>query len=121
MHAWPAGSNDPDQSQMENLWTDEWSTSPLASLREFIVPSYRELQVRTRCFNDENRSLSRELEAVKSLFKKPQKLWKVRHKEPKEAQVFVAKTDTLSTANVLTTAPPLNEDWNIPLQSTSEC
>ena len=79
MHTWPAGSNDPDQSLMENLWTDEWSTSPLASFRDFIVPSYRELQVRTRCLDDENRSLSRQLEAVKSLPEKPKKLLKVRH------------------------------------------
>ena len=116
MHAWPAGSNDPDQSLIDNLWTDKWSMSPLASFRDFIVPSYRELQVRTRCFNDENRSLSRQLEAVKSLLQKPQTLLKVRHKEPKEAQAFVAKTDALSTADVLTTVSPLNEDGNIPLK-----
>ena len=121
MHAWPAGSNDPDQSLMDNLWTDKWSMSPLASFRDFIVPSYRGLQVRTRCLDDENRSLSRQLEAVKSLPEKPKKLLKVRHREPKEAQVFVAKTNTLSTAYVLTTASLLNEDGNIPLNSTSEC
>ena len=105
MHACPAGSNDPDQSLMENLWTDEWSTSPLASFRDFIIPSYRELQVRTRCFNDENRSLSRELEAVKSLFKKSQTLSEVRDNE---ARVFVAETDALPTADVIRQVTDLN-------------
>ena len=108
MHTWPVGSNDPVRLQMENLWTDEWSTSPLASFRDFIVPSYREIQVRTRCLNDENRSLSRELEAVKSLLEKPQTLSEVRDREPKEGRVFAAKTDALSTADVVRQVTDLN-------------
>jgi hypothetical protein len=108
MHAWPAGSNDPVQSLMENLWTDEWSASPLASFRDFIVPSYREIEARTRCLNDENRSLSRELEAVKSLLEKPQTLSEVRYREPKDARVFVPKTDALSTADVIRQVTDLN-------------
>ena len=107
MHAWPAGSNDPIQSLMENRWTDEWSTSPLASFRAFIVPGYRELEVQTRCLNDKNRSLSRELEAVKSLLDKPQTLWEVRDGEPKEGRAFVAKID-LSTADVIEQVTDLN-------------
>ena len=120
MHAWPADSNDPVEPLIKSLWSDKWSTSPLASFRDFIVPSYRELQVRTRCLNDENRSLSRELEAVKSLLKNSQTLSEVGDGEPEEAQVFVAKTDVLSTADVFTAASPLNEDGSIPLKSTGE-
>jgi len=108
MHARSAGSNDHNQSLREILWTDKWSTSPLASFRDFIVPSYREIQVRTRCLNDENRSLSRELEAVKLLLEKPQMLSEVRDREPKEARVFVAKSDALSTADVIRQVTDLN-------------
>ena len=108
MRAWPAGSNDPVQSLMENRWTEEWSTSPLASFRDFFVPSYRELEVRTRCLNDTNRSLSRELEAVKSLLEKPQTLLEVRDGKPEEARVFVDKTDALSTADVIRQVTDLN-------------
>ena len=108
MHAWPAGSNNPVQSLMEKLWTDEWSTSPLASFRDFIIPSYRETERRTRCLNDENRSSSRELEAIKSLLEKPHTLSEVTDRESKEARVFVAKTDALSTADVIRQVTDLN-------------
>ena len=107
MYTWPAGSNDPIQSLMENRWTDDWSTSPLASFRDFIVPSYRELEVRARCLNDENRSLSRELEAVKPALEKPQTLSEVRDGESKEGRVFIAKPD-LSTAVVIQQVTDLN-------------
>lgn len=99
---------------MRNHWTGNWATSPLASFRDFIVPSYRELQVRTECLKDENRSLSRELEAVKSLLEKPQMLSKVRDREPKRARNFALST----VDSVLATASPLN--GNIPLKSTGE-
>ena len=64
---------------------------------------------RTRCLNDENHSLSCELEAVKSLLEKSQTLSEVRDSlEPKEARVFVAKTDALSTADVIRQVTDLN-------------
>lgn len=89
-------------SLTKDLWTEEWLASPLASFRDLIVPSYKELQVRTKYLDDENHNLSRELEAVKTL------LSEVRDGESEEARVFVANTDAISTADVIRQVTDLN-------------
>jgi hypothetical protein len=102
MQIWSADSNSPVLSLTKDPWTGEWLPSPLASFRDFIVPSYRELQVRTKYLNDENHNLSCELEAVKS------QLSEVRDRESEEERVFVANTDAISTADVIRQVTDLN-------------
>jgi len=102
MQTWSADSGSLVLPLPKDLWTEEWLASPLASFRDFIVPSYRELQVRTKYLNDENHNLSRGLEAVKTLLEKLSE-----DGEPEEAQVFV-NTDAISTADVIRQVTDLN-------------
>ena len=99
MQPWSADSDSPVLSLTKDLqWTEEWLASPLASFRDFIVPSYKELQVR-------NHNLSGELEAVKTLL---EKLSEVRDGESEEARVFVANPDAISIADVIRQVSDLN-------------
>jgi len=104
MQTWSADSGSPVLLPLpKDLLTEEWLASPLASFRDFIVPSYRELQVRTKYLNDQNHHLSRELEAVKTLLEKLSE-----DGESEEARVFVANTDAISTADVIRQVTGLN-------------
>ena len=66
----------------------------MASFRDFIVPSYKKLQVRTDCLDDENRTLFHELQDVKSLLTDTQSLLKIKDEELKTVPPSVIRKVT---------------------------
>ena len=73
----------------------------MASFRDFIVPSYKKLQVRTDCLDDENRTLFRELQDVKSLLTDTQSLLEVKDEELLDKADALSTTDIVEKVNIL--------------------
>jgi len=81
----------------------------MASFRDFIVPSYKKLRVRTDCVDDENRALFRELQDVRSLLTDTQSLLEVRDEELKAASTAVIRKVTGLNHEIMRMATLLGE------------
>lgn len=92
--------------EMESLRTEN---DRMASFRDFIVPSYKKLQVRTDCLDDENRALFRELQDVKSLLTDTQSLLEVKDEELKTAPPAVIRKVTALNHEIMRMATLLGE------------
>jgi hypothetical protein len=81
----------------------------MASFRDFIIPSYKKLQVCTDRLDDGNRALFCELQDIKSLLTDTPSLWEDRDEELKAASNAVIRNVTALNHEIMRMATLLGE------------